>query len=306
MSRRFCRARSGSAKPVAPERDQARQLRAVAARRRPLGEERGERVMDGVGDRAVTGAKGPGGGGRPAADAEAPRHEPQRHRLARQRVGLQLVEQLQPVLDGAQMHERVREGAPELGRQVAALGEPEQRLERVALAQPGVVAAVEELQRLHDELDLADAAAAELDVAGAPVTVAAPGQLPIDLALHAANRRHHAFVEPLAIDDPARQVHELRADPLVAGRHARLEQRLALPRRRALAVVGVVALERECDRAHAPLGPQSHVDPEDVALVGHRLDDLDDLAAHARRSTRRWTAGPRALRPSRPPRRRRT
>ena len=36
---------------------------------------------------------------------------------------------------------------------------------RIALAQPRVVAGVEELERLHEELDLADAADAELDVA---------------------------------------------------------------------------------------------------------------------------------------------
>src|SRR4029453_8888843 len=135
------------------------------------------------------------------------------------------------------MDQGVGKGAPELGRQVAALGEAEQRLERVALAQPRVVAAVEQLQRLHDELDLADAAAAELDVAGAPGPAPGAGQLPIDLAFHAANRRHNALVEPLAIDDFARQVHELRADALVAGRHARLEQRLTLPRPRSLAMV---------------------------------------------------------------------
>ncbi len=227
------------------------------------------------------GAGRSGGGRRLAADAEPPRHEPQRPRLTGQRVGLQLVEQLQPVLDGAQMHERVRERAPELGRQVAALGQAEQGLERVPLAQPRVVAAVEQLQGLHDELDLADAAAPELDVAGAPVAGPAAGQLAVDLTLHPADRRDHGRVDTGAIDDFADQLHEPDADALVARRHPRLEQRLALPRRRPLAVVGLVALDRQREGADASLRAQPHVDPEDVALVGHRLDDLDDLAAHA-------------------------
>src|SRR5262249_7512992 len=141
-----------------------------------------------------------------------------------------------------------------------------------------VVAPVEKLERLHDELDLADAAAPELDV-GRLAALRADGA--VDLALHRADRRDDARVEPRAIDGLARQADVPGADRRIAGRDARRDPRLPLPQLGALAIVGAVAVEREDDRAHPPLGPQAQIDAEHVALVGDLLEQRRELAADA-------------------------
>ena len=64
-------------------------------------------------------------------------------------------------------------------------------------AQLRVAAAADELQRLRDELDLADAAGAELDVVGE----LAPRHLAAHLGVQAAHRREGAVVEVLAEDE---------------------------------------------------------------------------------------------------------
>ena len=71
---------------------------------------------------------------------------------------LERVEELQAVLDRPQEDVSVREPAGLLPREVPALGEPVEGAQAVALAQPGILAAVEELERLDEELDVADAA----------------------------------------------------------------------------------------------------------------------------------------------------
>src|SRR5439155_5375270 len=146
--------------------------------------------------------------------------------------------------------------------------------------QPGVITAVEQLERLDDELDLADAAAAELDVGGQ--RLAAALELPVDLLLHGADRGHDARVDAGPVDDLARPVHEARPYLGIAGRDARLQQGLALPQLGAVAVIGAVGFERVGDGAHPSLRPQPQIHAEDVALLRHRLDDGDDVAADAR------------------------
>ncbi len=130
------------------------------------------------------------------------------------------------MLDGAQVLVVPREQPAEIGRQVPALGEPEDRLQGVRLAQPRIVAAVEELERLDDELDLADAAAAELDVRRLATLGA---DRAVDLGFHRADGRHDARVDPGAIDGLTRQAREAGADRRVTRGDARLDQRLPLP-----------------------------------------------------------------------------
>ena len=103
--------------------------------------------------------------------------------VRRQRVGLLVGHHLQAVLDRAQEPiGRVEIGAG-IGADPAALGERRKRRQRLAAAQLGMPAAGDELLGLHEELDLADAAAAELDVVALDrdLVVAAIG---VDLALH--------------------------------------------------------------------------------------------------------------------------
>ena len=79
---------------------------------------------------------------------------------------MQVEEQLQAVFGLAQEAVGVVEDAVLLVGQAAGPLQGLQRQERVALAHLGQVAAVEELQELDGELDVADAAAAGLDLGG--------------------------------------------------------------------------------------------------------------------------------------------
>ena len=82
-----------------------------------------------------------------------------------QHVRLQVEHDLQPVLDLAQEAVVVLQDRALLVRQAAGLLEPRDGVERVAGADLGQGAAVEQLQELDDELDVADAAVAGLHVA---------------------------------------------------------------------------------------------------------------------------------------------
>src|SRR5262249_52161085 len=120
-------------------------------------------------------------------DTHASRKKAERRRVVGKRVRLELVQDLQAVLDGAQMYKGVTEEAAERRREMAALGGPEDCAERVALAEPRVISGVEKLEGLHQELDLANAAGAELHVPalGFPAT-----KRPVDGALHPTDLPH--------------------------------------------------------------------------------------------------------------------
>ncbi len=150
------------------------------------------------GDAPVVGDEAPGRRrGRPR-DAHAAGQEAERHRLLRQGVRLELVDDLEAVLDRPEIHEGEAQLAPERGRQVAALGEAEDRPQAVPLAEPRIVAPVEELERLHQELDLADAPAPELHVAASRVLAA---ERTVDLSLHPAHVPHDVRIEAGTIDE---------------------------------------------------------------------------------------------------------
>ena len=89
----------------------------------------------------------------------------QRLPVGGQGVHLLLVDELQPVLDGAQQAVGVGE-ALGVGRvDVAGGGHLGQRGEGRRAAELGVEVAVHELQQLHRELDVADAARSPLELA---------------------------------------------------------------------------------------------------------------------------------------------
>src|SRR5262249_4030043 len=142
-----------------------------------------------------------------------------------------------------------------------------------------VVATIEELECLHDEFDLADAAPPELDVRGL-MSLGAKGV--VDLSLHRAHGRDDPLVEAWTIDRLARQILKAGAHPCVAGGHARFDERLALPELGALPVVPAIAVERQHDRTHAPFRSKPQIDTEDMSLFGDLFQERDQLAADAR------------------------
>ena len=86
-------------------------------------------------------------------------------RVGGQRVHLLLVVELEPVLDRAQEAVRVGQLLGVVASDVAGVRQLVERDERAANPQLGVGAAVNELQQLHRELDVADATGTELQLA---------------------------------------------------------------------------------------------------------------------------------------------
>src|SRR5690606_34845583 len=109
-------------------------------------------------------------------------------------VGLGVVQELQAVLEPAQEDIGLGQFAYGLGRQDAALGQLCEHLQRRTDLQAAVTATANELEDLGDELDLADAAGADLDVVGA----VAARDLAADLRVQVAHRVEGAVVEVLA------------------------------------------------------------------------------------------------------------
>ena len=204
------------------------------------------------------------------------RPEPRRARecveLARvvgQRLRLLVVAVLQPVLGVAQEHVGGVERRGGGLRKVAARGERRERRARVADAQPRLAPPSHDLQRLDDELDLADPAGAQLHV----VARVAPRRLLADLAVDVAQAGVRVVVEVLAVDErPDDRVELLLRH---AGQRARLEPRIALP---GAALRHQVVLERRVRHRERPalaVGAQAHVDAEHESLGGRVVDRRD-------------------------------
>src|SRR5712671_5507271 len=84
--------------------------------------------------------------------------------VTRQCVGLFVRHHLQSMLDAAQKSIGLAQFVAGLRINPSALAERRQHCERLAAPQFGMSAAGHELLRLHEELDLPDAAAAKLDI----------------------------------------------------------------------------------------------------------------------------------------------
>ena len=115
----------------------------------------------------------------------------------RQLMRLFVVPLLQPILDHAQISIRCIQLRDSFAPQQSLPDEQRQHGAQLAALQTPIAAAAHQLERLHDELDLANAARAELDV----VLQLAPLDLARDHRLHLAQRFEHAEVEVAPIDE---------------------------------------------------------------------------------------------------------
>src|SRR5580700_4293500 len=97
-------------------------------------------------------------------ETEKARELAKRGAIGRQGVGLLVGHHLQAMLDAAQKVVSRGERIARLGIDPAAVGERLKRGDRLAAAQLTVAASGDQLLGLGEELDLADAAATELDV----------------------------------------------------------------------------------------------------------------------------------------------
>ncbi len=196
---------------------------------------------------------------------------------SRQQMRLLVVQKLDAVLDPTQ--EQIRLGQPCGGfrRHQPTGGKATQRRQRRAAANLGELPATHDQQQLHDEFDLADAAARELDVVGplGPARGAAL-RLVADLAVQLPQRLEDAVVEVAPVDERRHdlaQRHGMAAFQAAARRDdAAFQPGKALPL--AALHLQVVLEHRKADRrgAAAAVGPQHQVDAEDEAILGGVAD----------------------------------
>src|SRR3954469_6142177 len=100
------------------------------------------------------------------------------------------------------------------------------RQERVDAADDGVLAAVEQLEELDDELDVADAAVAGLDLEIGP---SRGDRALLDPPLQGLDLGDFAGAQVPAVDEGRDRLDERPAQVQVAGDRAAFDQRLTLP-----------------------------------------------------------------------------
>ena len=190
-------------------------------------------------------------------------------------MGLRVAQHLHPVLDPAQQHIRLAQHARPRRVDVAARLARSQRAQQATHAQGRFAATTDQLGQLHDELDLADAAGAELEVVGEILA----RHFRIDQRLHLAQPGERGVVEVLAVDERAQQLLQLLAGSAVAGDRARLDPRVALP----VAALALVVLFHRGERQRQPAGvaerAQAQVDPRADAVHGRLVQQAYQLAA---------------------------
>ena len=124
---------------------------------------------------------------------------------------------------------------------------------------------VHELEQLHRELDVADAAAAPLELAFGQALALGEILRPF---LHRADLAYRIGIEDARATRGARELHEAIAEGRVAGDRARLEQRLELPRLCPALVVRRVAVDRARERPAPSFRAQVGVGAEHDAVLG--------------------------------------
>ena len=179
-------------------------------------------------------------------------------------MGLLIGPRLQAVFHPAQK----TVSAPEFGdrrrRQPPARAEHGQHLQNTPFPQGRLAAAVDQLKRLTDEFDLADAARSQLDVALHALALHFLG----DQHLHVAQGCERAVIEITPVHERPQAGQQALAGFSVAGDHPRLDHRVALPVPAVILVVVLEGGERHGERPGIAERPQPQIDPVHETLGG--------------------------------------
>jgi hypothetical protein len=157
-------------------------------------------------------------------------------------------------------------------------------------AQRRLASAANQLHELHDELDLADAAGAELQIVGEILA----RDFGIDQRLHLAKARERRIIEIAPEHERPQRIEKPRAADAIAADRARLDPGVALP----VPSFALVVLLHRREREHRPAGmakrPKTQIDAIDVA-VGVALGDQRDERLRDARVIRLGVERPRAV-----------
>ena len=208
-------------------------------------------------------------------EPEPSRQRPQPPFRAGEGVGLLALRDLQAVLDVPQEDVRGRQVPPHLRLDEPVRAEVVEGGQGVAGAQVRRLAAVDDLEHLREQLDLADAPAPLLHVL---VEVAALAVLAVGPRLVAGELLDGRVVQVLAVHEGDGQLDEPPAEVEVARDRPRLDEREPLERLAHALVVLRRLLQRVDEVAALPHRAQAHVDPVEVALAGMRAEQAREPA----------------------------
>ena len=249
------------------------------------------RVLEQLGVVALDPAQGRQQFGRKGIEfgvAEEDGERAQLRRIVGQRVGLLVVDHLQPVLDPAQEPVGSSDVGRDLGADLAGAGQRRQRRNGAVRPHRRDAPAPDQLLRLDEELDLADAAAAELDVVAAQRDAAAAA-MRVDLPLDRMDVLDGGEVEVLAPDEGDQPAQEGLARVAIARHRTRLDHGGALPVLAKRLVVLLGRHRRDGDRRRTGVGAQPQIGAEDVAVDGAFGHQPDQAAGQASRLRAAWS-----------------
>ena len=210
--------------------------------------------------------------------AEKPRKLIEGGRIGRQCVGLLVGNHLQAVFDAAEKLVGGGQFVARGGVDPAADGERAKGRDRFAPTQLGVASAGDELLRLHEKFDLADAATAELDIVTLDSDLAMAA-IRVDLLLHRVHVGDGRVVEIFAPDKGREIAQELFAGGQVTGAWPRLDQRRSLPVLSPAFIIFERGFARDRDLGRGRIGAQPQIDAKDVTVGCPLLQQLHKIAS---------------------------
>ena len=143
---------------------------------------------------------------------------------------------------------------------------------------PDFAPAVQPLQTLNQEFDVADAAGRQLDV-DLDLCAAPPVELFVNACAGQRHRLHFGKVRRCGVDQRLDELEQLAARSGVAGRHARLDQHLQFPVARAPLVVVPGAIQRKAYFALRAVRTQAQIHAIGAAVRGERRKHAGELQA---------------------------
>jgi hypothetical protein len=206
------------------------------------------------------------GGGHPAGDVL---------RVGREGVGLAVVFKLETVFEMAKELVGAGEAAVFDRREEFFVAEAGESEHGAAMTDPGFAAAVETLEALHEELDIADAAGGELDVDAAGVALAG-GELFVDAEAGLGDGFDGGEVERCGIDERFDEGEEGAGGRWVPGGGTGLDKHLQLPVAAAGLIVGLGGVERHDHFAVAAFGTEPEIDAVADAFGGVTGEEIGD------------------------------
>ncbi|GFO81887.1 MAG: hypothetical protein A49_15140 [Methyloceanibacter sp.] len=152
-----------------------------------------------------------------------------------------------------------------------------------------MTAARDQLLRLHEEFDIANAAPAQLDIVTAHRDGAMALEL-VDTAFHRVDIGHGGEVQIFPPNERQELLEKSLAKSGVAGRDPRLDKRRAFPILPVALVVDQPGLRRERDLRRAGVRPQPQIRSIDVAVLGLLLQQPDQIPRDLHEKGRRLDA----------------